>query len=133
MRGSNHTSLSLNGFRVAPTNWHLNGMRQHCVPEAERSSLYAFVVGLPFGFCVSVKKHTLVSRYSHCIYAKQYDQWMTVEAVLCDIDDVEHIEETRHEAYMMKSVKCETTCGAFTSARVSRIDWDTWESGPTMS
>jgi len=80
-----------------------------------------------------VKKHTLVSRYSHYIYAKQYAQCMTVEAVLCDINDIKYIEETRHEAYMMKSVKCETARGACTSTRVSRIDRDILESEPTMS
>jgi len=98
------------------------GIRRYCVPEAEKCSPYAFAAGLPFGFCVSVKKHALVSRHSHYIYAKQYAQFMMVEAVLCDIDDVEHIEETRHEAYVMKSVKCETACGAFISTRISRID-----------
>jgi len=99
------------------------GIRRNCVPEAEVCSPYAFAAGLPFGFRVSVKKHALVSRHSHWyIYVKQYAQYMMVEAVLWDIDGAEHIEEFRHEEYIMKSVKCRTVRGACTSTRASRID-----------
>jgi len=69
-----------------------------------------------------VKKHALVSRHSHYIYAKQYAQFMMVEAVLCDIDGAEHVEEFRHEEYIMKSVMCRKVRGACTSTRASKVD-----------
>lgn len=47
---------------------------------------------------------------------------MMVEAVLCDINGVELMEESRQEAYIMKSVKCRTVRGAGTSTRLSRVD-----------
>lgn len=144
MRGSIPSSPFRNAFRAALTIWELNGehersveqdapmetlssithlgIRRNCVPEAEKCSPYPFAAGLPFGFCVSLKKHALISRHSHYIYAKQYAQFMMVEAVLWDVDGAEHIEENRHEEYLMKIVKCRTVRGACTSKRASRID-----------
>jgi len=58
-----------------------------------------------------VKKHALVSRHSQYIYAKQYAQFMMVEAVLCDIDGAEHMYG-RISARRIHNEQCEVQNGA---------------------
>jgi len=82
------------------------GMRQNCAPETEEFSFCAFVIGSSFH--VMVEKQGTRSQ-SHHIY-KQDAHVSLVEPVLHNMNDVEHIQESRCGAYMMKSGTARGAC-----------------------